>query len=371
MNERLPFVFATHTGSPVGYSEVGALCFRSLLEIGVEVHYCSLAEDYVYEQTSYDLIVNAMRKIEPERHLPWVTLSTAPMFWMNGGKYKVGWTMMEVDRISQRWVRACNSMDEIWVPTSLQAVSFKESGVEKPIFVIPLAIDTTRYMPDFLPSIYHGEHKFRFFCVAWWQLRKRQDILCRAFAQEFSDEKEVGLLFKSMTAQGEGDSIDQIHQWIGHKTDDQIALIEGAFPWWELLMMMRSSHAFVLPTAGEGWGCPPVQALAAGLPVIVTDCQGPGEVLRDEDGKPYPGVLLLPCEKKTTMVLHEYYSGANWWETDIGSVRSAMREVYENYAHWKEQALIGSKLVRERYSGQAMAKVVKARLAQIYEEQGF
>lgn len=371
MNERLPFVLSSHTGSPVGYSEVAALLFRSLLEIGVEVHYCSLSEDYIYEQPSYYMVVNAMRNIEPERHLPWLSLVTAPLLWLNGGDYKIGFTMIEVDRISERWVRACNSMDEVWVPTPLQAITFKESGVEKPIFVIPLAIDTTRYMPDFLPSIYHGEHKFRFFALSWWQMRKRWDLLSIAFAEEFGLEKDVGLLLKTMTAQGEGEAIDQLHTWVGHRVDDQIALIEGAFPWWEIVMMLRSSHAFVLPTGGEGWGCPPVQALACGLPVIVTDSQGPGEVLRDEDGKPYPGVLFLPCEKKPTTVTHEYYAGANWWETDVGSVRSAMREVYENYPHWKEQALIGSKLVRERYSGQEMAKAVKARLRQIYEEQGF
>ena len=371
MNERLPFVLQSHTGSPVGYSETAALLFRSLLEIGVETHYCSLAEDFIYEQGSYDMIVNAMRKIEPERHLPWVTLATAPMFWMCGGDYKVGWTMIEVDKLNERWVRACNSMDEIWVPTPVQVDVFQDSGVKKPIYVVPLGIDTTRFMPTFLPMIYHGEHNFRFMAVAWWQLRKRWDLLNIAFAEEFGGQKEVALLMKTMTAQGEGEAIDQIQQWVGHRMDDQIALLEGAFPWWEIVMMLRSCHAFVLPTSGEGWGCPPVQALACGLPVIVTDCQGPGEVLRDESGKPYPGVIFLPCEKELTEVHHEYYEGGNWWKADVADIRKAMREVKENYAHWKEQALIGSAMVRRDRSGLVMAEAVRDRLAVIYEEQGF
>ena len=85
---------------------------------------------------------------------------------------------------------------------------------------------------------------------------------------------------KTMTAQEEGFAIDQIHSWIGHGMDNQIALIEGAFPWWEIVMMLRSSHAFVLPTAGEGWGCPPVQALACGLPVIAYDLPSFREIYR-------------------------------------------------------------------------------------------
>jgi len=371
MKERLPFVFNAHTGSPVGYSEVAALCFRSLLELGVEVHYCSLAEDFIYELGSYDMVVNSFRKIEPERHLPWVTLSTAPLLWLNGGDYKVGWTMIEVDKISQRWVRACNAMDEVWVPTPLQAQGFRESGVTKPIYVVPLGFDVSRYMPTFLPAIYHGEHKFRFISVSWWQQRKRWDLLTRAFEEEFGSDKEVGIIYKTMSDLPEGSAVDQIQQWVGKRLDDQLALVEGAFPWWELVMMLRSSHAFVLPTAGEGWGCPPVQALACGLPVIVTDCQGPGEVLRDDDGKPFPGVFFLPATKEPTTVHHEYYDDSNWWVPDVADIRKAMREVYENYDHWKTQALIGAEMVREQRSGLVMARAVKTRLEAIYQEQKF
>lgn len=370
MNERLPFVFNSHTGSPVGYSEVAALCFRSLLEIGVEVHYQSLAQDFIYEQPSYDMIVNAMRNIEPERHFPWVTLATAPLLWFNGGDYKIGWTMIEVDKINARWVRACNSMDEIWVPTPLQVKTFQDSGVEVPIKVMPLGIDTTRFMPDFLPSVYHGEHKFRFFGLSWWQERKRWDLLTIAFAEEFGNEKDVGIIYKTMTAQADGVAIDQIHNWVGHRIDDQLAFVEGAFPWWEIVMMMRSAHAFVLPTGGEGWGCPPVQALACGLPVIVTDAQGPGEVLRDDDGQPFPGVYFLPCESQPTEVKHEYYEGGNWSVTTKQAIRVAMREVKENYPHWKAEALKGAKMVREQRSGLVMARAVKARMAEIYQERG-
>jgi len=371
MNERLPFVFNAHTGSPVGYSEVAALCFRSLLELGVEVHYQSLAQDFIYEAPSYDMVVNAMRNIEPERPLPWVTLATAPLLWMNGGEYKVGWTMMEVDKVSPRWVRACNGMNELWVPTPMQLEAFKDSGVKIPIHVMPLGIDTTRFMPDFLPAIYHGEGKFRFIGISWWQERKRWDLLTKAFAEEFGGDKDVGLIYKTMTGDAGGTAVDQIKGWVGDKVDDQLAVVEGAFPWWEFLMILRSAHCFVLPTAGEGWGCPPVQALACGLPVIVTDCQGPGEVLRDDRGNPFPGVYFLPAHKEQSGVAHEYYEGANWWVVEDGSIRKAMREVYENYAHWKSEARIGAEMVREQRSGLVMAKAVKARLAQIYEEQRF
>lgn len=371
MKERLPFVFATHTGSPTGYAEVATLCFRSLLELGVEVHYLTSSEDYIYEIPTYDMIVNAMRKVEPERHLPWISLCPGPMFWQNGGDYKIGWTMIEVDRINERWVRACNSMDEVWVPTPSQVKVFKDSGVAKPIYLVPLGIDTTRYMPTFLPFVYHGDATFRFFSMGWWQFRKRWDLLTHAFAQEFGGQKEVGIIYKTMYGGGEGEAADQIHSWVGSVFDDQLALMEGALPWWEVVMTMRSCHAFVLPTSGEGWGCPPVQALACGLPVIVTDCQGPGEVLRDDNGKPYPGVYFLPAHKELTNQTHEYYTGGNWWVVDIQDLRMAMREVKEHYDFWKAEALKGAAMVRQERCGLVMASAVKARLTELYRERGF
>jgi glycosyltransferase involved in cell wall biosynthesis len=371
MNNRVPFVFETHTGSPTGFSEVGALCFRSLLEQGVEVHYCSLADDFPNEQPSYDMIVNAMRKVEPERHLPWVSFAPAPLFWLTGGAYNIGWTMIETDQINERWVRACNSMDEIWVPTPAQVKVFQTSGVVKPIHVIPLGIDTTRFKPDFLPFVYHGDAEFRFMSMSWWQFRKRWDLLTKAFAAEFGGKKEVGILYKTMFNGRDGEAAETVHEWVGHTIDDQLAIIEGGLPWWEVVMTMRACHAFVLPTAGEGWSCPPVQALACGLPVIVTDCQGPGEVLRDDNGKPFPGVYFLPCEKKPTGVVHDYYSGSNWWATSVEEIRKAMREVYQNYDHWKAEALKGAEMVRKLRSGEAMARAVKARLTELYQERGF
>lgn len=150
-----------------------------------------------------------------------------------------------------------------------------------------------------LPAIYYGEHKFRFFSSSFWQLRKRWDVLLMAFAEEFGNEPEVGLVTKTMSQVDAEDIIDQVHHWVGHRIDDQVAIVEGALPWWEyvMMMMMRACQAFALPTAGEGYGCPPIQALACGLPVIVTDCMGPGEVLRTDDGRAMPGVQQLSPER--------------------------------------------------------------------------
>jgi len=366
--DRLPFVFQTHTGSPTGYAETAAVMMRAFWEEGLEVRYLYVADDAMYEETSMDPMVDAMRSIEPEPGLPHIVYSIAPIFWHNSGKYKIGWTMMEVDGINDRWVRACNFMDEIWVPTPMNKEAFEASGVKVPIYVVPLCIDERKFQPNLTAAFYHGEAKFRFFAMGWWQLRKRWDILLHAFADEFGGDKDVGLVIKTLSMESEESILDQVLGYVGRQYADQVAVISGPLPWWELAMIMRSMHAFVLPTSGEGWGCPPQQALAVGMPVIITDCMGPGEVLRDDSGKPYPGVRFLPASKECTKVTHPYYEGKNWWVVDEADLRKAMREVREDYRWWRLQAACGSEIVRERLGSVACAKRVRDELSRVYRE---
>jgi hypothetical protein len=42
----------------------------------------------------------------------------------------------------------------------------------------------------------------------------------------------------------------------------------------QLVALIRSCHAFVLPTRGEGWGLPILEAMACELPCIITDYSG-------------------------------------------------------------------------------------------------
>ena len=354
--ERLPFTFHTHTGSPTGYSETATSLFLGLIQEGVEVHYLCVHDDTLYENPSYELVVNALRKIEPEDEPIQVLYSIAPLFLHNSGRYRVGFSMIETDAICERWVRACNRMDEVWVPTLKNKEAFVKSGVRSLVRGVPVGVNTEQCRASLLPAVYHGEHTFRFICSAWWQLRKRWDLLMIAFAEEFGGQKDVGLICKTMSDEAEETLSNQIHGWVGHRVDDQIAIVEGAFPWWEYAMMMRSAHAFVLPTAGEGWGCPPVQALCCGLPVIVTDCMGPGEVLRDGLGAPLPGVRFVKSELAKTEVQHEYYHDSNWWVPDLVDLRAAMREVYENWNEWHDRAQYGAAIARERLGDPAAAR---------------
>jgi hypothetical protein len=56
--------------------------------------------------------------------------------------------MFEADRLPMDWVRACNQMDELWVPSRFNAEVFASSGVERDkLVIIPGAVNPREFDP--------------------------------------------------------------------------------------------------------------------------------------------------------------------------------------------------------------------------------
>jgi glycosyltransferase involved in cell wall biosynthesis len=70
--------------------------------------------------------------------------------------------------------------------------------------------------------------------------------------------------------------------------EDRVELIQTAVPDDELLAHFAAADAFVFPNELQTWGLAPLEAIAAGTPVVVSRGAGVHEVL---DGR--PGVQLV------------------------------------------------------------------------------
>jgi glycosyltransferase involved in cell wall biosynthesis len=104
-----------------------------------------------------------------------------------------------------------------------------------------------------------------------------------------------------------------------------------------LAELHRGADCFVLPTRGEGWGMPILEAMACGLPAIATNWSGPAEFLTEENGYPLPISSLASADES-----NRYYRGARWAEPDtdalIELLRRAAREPDERRAKGRRAA---------------------------------
>jgi glycosyltransferase involved in cell wall biosynthesis len=96
----------------------------------------------------------------------------------------------------------------------------------------------------------------------------------------------------------------------------------------KLVELMQRCNAFVLPTRGEGWGLPILEAMASELPCIVTDYSGLKEFANEDNCFLVRVESMVPVnDPKQYEVRFEW---GEWAQPDLAHLRSLMRFVYEN-----------------------------------------
>jgi glycosyltransferase involved in cell wall biosynthesis len=136
---------------------------------------------------------------------------------------------------------------------------------------------------DCLISPKDGTRPLTFLSVAHLGRRKNHDGLMRAFAKCFSGNARVRL--EIVGEGGERRSLQELAGSLGIAA--QVSLL-GALPIDQVRRRMELADAFVLASKAETFGVVLIEALAAGLPIIATDCCGPDCIVRPENG------LLVP-----------------------------------------------------------------------------
>lgn len=161
--------------------------------------------------------------------------------------------------------------DAILVASNFVATALRNSGCAKPIFVIPMGLD---HLVDFseplLPLTLGSDACFRFLHVSSVFERKGPEFLLSAFMAQFTADDPVELYIKTFP-----NPHNNIHAQLAQLSADhphapRVIIDEAEMSNEALNALYRSSHTLVLPTRGEGFNLPAAEALALGLPVIVT-----------------------------------------------------------------------------------------------------
>jgi len=171
-------------------------------------------------------------------------------------------TMWESDRLPAGWADELNRAQVVIVPTRFVARTCRQSGVVRPIEVVPEGID---------PEVYHylerPEHPgLTTLIVGPVDERKNTRCGIAAWKQAFADDPDARLILKSH------------YRYHNYKPDDprieyvdQIDSTRGIAHWY--------AQADVLLALGnEGFGLPLVEGMATGLPVIALDSEGQSDV---------------------------------------------------------------------------------------------
>lgn len=357
--------FSTVT-RPHGY---GMTCKDLLLELdrqNVEVAY-----RYVYgrgtvfpieepEQTPYYL-VNEMKQRPLPRGVPHVVYGQGDVFECNQGPYKIGYTMLEVTGIPGEWVRQANLMDEVWTPTEFNRETFAASGVKRPIVVMPLGVDINYFNP--LIRRYEISDEYKFLSVFEWGERKAPEVLLRVFNRTFKASEPVVLICKANCTDPSVDYARAVRELNLSENGGRIEFVLNKYvPHYQLGALYRSCDCFVLPSRGEGWGMPILEAMACGLPVIATYWSAPTAFMTEENSYPLQVRRLIDAVAKCP-----YYAGFQWADPDEEHLSYLLRYVYEHQEEAREKGTRAAAEVAARWTVSHAAARIRKRLEEIGE----
>ncbi len=217
-------------------------------------------------------------------------------------------TMFEATQLPGGWAEKLNEYaDGLIVPCAWCKSVFRDNGVILPIRVVRWGIAPDDYYP--LARERDEEQPYTFLWSGTPDKRKGWDLAYRAFWQAFGPSKDVRLIMHFREGL----------RGVAGFDDENVEVVEGLFGRPELRDMLQRADCYIFPSRGEGWGLPPREAAATGLPVIATDYGGLAEEID-------LWALPLPI-KGFSQADYGYWEEdiGTWAEPDLGRLIQAMR----------------------------------------------
>lgn len=288
-----------------------------------------------------------------------------PPKWMAPSQGK--WVVMqpwEYGAIPEEWVDKLQTVDEIWVPSNFVKREFIESGISSTkIQVIPNGVDPEKFHPAAKPLKLNTNKQFKFLFVGATIYRKGPDVLLKAYMTNFTAKDDVCLVIKDFGGQGwyNGQRFEKQIKWAQSQTNaPEILYLDNELSSDEIIGLYAACDCFVLPYRGEGFALPVLEAMACGLPVIVTAGGATDDFALEEFSWP------IASEKKFIGRKVDCYSLVHegWLlEPDLKRTGALLRWAATHPEEGKAKGKAASAYVRKHWSWHKAAILIAERLA--------
>lgn len=252
---------------------------------------------------------------------------------------KFAYTMLESSSIPWQWVERINSIfDAVIVPDEFLIKVYQNAGVKKPIFVLPIPM----YLDSFInkPIKQNPGKVFVFGTSALFMPRKNQDTIIRAFAKIYGNNSKF--LLKLHGRGTEEDYLLKLKKLIKKLKLKNVQIIHRSFDQKEYISFMRSLDCYIFVSKGEGFSLTPREALALGIPCILSNNSSHASLCKTQFVKPINALFKEPAYYP----IFKQECGFNL-NIDQKDLEKAYVDIVNNYSYYKKLAPSGREWVNK------------------------
>lgn len=303
-------------------------------------------------------------------------LTPEQYFVQRGVKKFVGVTTFETDGIPAQWLLYMRAMDAIVTYSKFNVETFRNSGVNVPIHIVPHGVDVNRFRPE--GAVIDSLHKriagrFAFGSNFDWGDRKNPTALLSAYYNAFTNRDNVVLVLKvyhqypiEKSMETVKNNIAAIKQGLFANRSDlpPVLLVTDIIRSVDMPAFYRTLNAYVLVSRGEGWSLTHTEAMSTGLPTVGTNWSGNTEFMDDSNS----WLIDYTLEKiKDEQVAHiPHYRSQSWASAKVSHLTEVMRVIYRNDAAVKAKAAKARQDMCDKWTWTTACQKMNDLLLQIY-----
>jgi glycosyltransferase involved in cell wall biosynthesis len=276
------------------------------------------------------------------------------------------WVLMqpwEFGSIPKGWLPMLGRVDEVWAYSRYVRDCYLDAGVPpERVQIIPLGVDPEVYRPGVERLHLSAGAEFRFLFVGGTIFRKGIDVVLKAFGRAFQPGDGIGLVVKDMGSksfyrgQTAGEQVGELR-----KRGYPVEYIDWNLSELAMAGLYAACDCLVHPFRGEGFGLPVVEAMACGLPVIVTGAGPALDYASDETS------YLIPANRgqfAECRVGDIETIGRPWlFEPDADALVELLKRVTSDRAGANAKGTAASAHIRQIFTWARTADAVERRLA--------
>jgi hypothetical protein len=305
--------FYRSTDDSLGYGRMGAGWDKALSDLGIDI----------FSDEDAGIFCDAVMWAMPANHV---------RGWRSRQRRFVI-TMWEASHLPAGLHETIHEFEAVFVPSRQNLELFSE--VHDNVVLAHLGIDPIRWCyRDRKPF----DGYFNVYAPGQGQ-RKGTDLAVAAFKAAFPKDRKLDprphLILKALRRE--------------EYEDERFEHVSGVISSGEEAALYDYAHCSLNLARGEGFGLFPIQAIAQGIPTILTNAHGHAEYAHLGHGV---SASMVPAQKFL------YGDAGDWWEPHLDEAVDHLREIYFNYDEALEFAWQASNVAREQFSWDKSAKII-------------